>query len=115
MQTETTQTEQTITIEDFKEYSAIIREIMHTTWFITDTTKILDEADEWFDGTTGNPTPYYGDMLRQLIRTACGKQMSLIERLELMTSIRPDLTGGKLNVLDLPQYPKKVSEAFSNA
>ena len=115
MQTETTQTTPPVTIEDFKEYSAIIREIMHTAWFITDTTKILDEADEWFDGTTGNPTPYYGDMLRQLIRTACGKQMSLIERLEDMTSIRPDLTAGKLNVLDLPQYPKKVSEAFSNA
>lgn len=115
MQTETTQTEQHVTIEDFKEYSAIIREIMHTAWFITDTTKILDEADDWFDGATGNPTPYYGDMLRQLIRTACGKQMSLIERLEDMTSIKPDLTAGKLNVLDLPQYPKKVSEAFSNA
>ena len=115
MQTEITQTTQNVTIEDFAEYSAIVREIMHATWFITDTTKILDEAEDWFDGATGNPTPYYGDMLRQLIRTACGKQMSLIERLEELTSVRPDLTGGKLAVLDLPEYPKKVSEATSNA
>lgn len=115
MQTEADKTVQAVTIEDFKEYSAIVREIMHTAWFITDTTKILDEADEWFDGNIGNPTPYYGDMLRQLIRTACGKQMSLIERLENLTSVKPDLTAGKLAVLDLPQYPKKVSEASSVA
>jgi hypothetical protein len=115
MQANAAPTVQAVTIEDFAEYSAIVREIMHTAWFITDTTKILDEADEWFDGATGNPTPYYGDMLRQLIRTACGKQMSLIERLEGITSIRPDLTAGKLAVLDLPAYPKKISEAFSNA
>lgn len=110
-----TATEGTVTIEDFAEYSAIIREIMHTTWFITDTTKILDEAGEWFDGNIGNPTPYYGDMLRQLIRTACGKQMALIERLETITSIPPNLTAGKLAVLDLPAYPQKISVAKSVA
>jgi|GEM_PF-1485152 len=54
-------------------------------------------------------------MLRQLIRTACGKQISLIERLEEVTSIRPDLTAGKLAVLDLPKYNEKVSEAKSIA
>lgn len=115
MQTESEKTVQAVTIEDFKEYSAIVREIMHTAWFITDTTKVLDEADEWFNGEIGNPTPYYGEMLRQLIRTACGKQMSLIERLEDLTSVRPDLTAGKLSVLDLPPFSKKVSEAKSNA
>lgn len=115
MQANPAPTVQAVTIEDFAEYSAIVREIMHTTWFITDTTKILDKADDWFDGTTGNPTPYYGDLLRQLIRTACGKQISLIERLEELTSVRPDLKAGKLNVLDLPEYPHKVSEAVSNA
>ncbi len=104
------------TIEDFKEYSAVVREILHATWFISDTTKILDEADDWFDGTKGNPTPYYGDMLRQLIRTACGKQAALIERLESLTSIRPDLTEGerKLYVLDYPKGDTKVCDAFTN-
>jgi hypothetical protein len=115
MQPETTPAAQAVTIEDFAEYSAVVREILHATWFITDTAKVLDEADGWFDGSIGNPTPYYGDMLRQLIRTACGKQMSLIERLEDLTSIRPDLTSGKLSVLDLPKYPEKVATATSNA
>lgn len=102
-----TATNELVTIEDFAEYSAIIREFMHTTWFIADTTKILDEADEWFDGKTGNPTPYYANQLRQLIRTATRKQMSLIERLEGLTSTTPDLTNSDLAVLDLPEYPKK--------
>lgn len=102
---------ETAVISDFKEYSAIIRELMKTAWFIGDTSTVLDKADnEDWDGTIGNPTPYYANQLRQLIRTATDKQLALIERLEHLTNIEPDLRGGELSVLDLPEYPKKISE-----
>lgn len=102
---------ETAVISDFKEYSAIVREIMQTAWFICDTSKTLDKADneEW-DGTIENPTPYYAKQLRQLICTAINKQLALVERLEDLTNIKPDLSGKLLSVLDLPEYPKKISE-----
>lgn len=107
---------ETAVISDFKEYSAIIREIMQTAWFINDTSTILDRADhEDWDGKIGNPTPYYANQLRELIRTATDKQLALIERLEHLTNRRPDLSGRSLSVLDLPEYPQKISETYQNA
>lgn len=104
-----------VEVTDFAEYSAVIQEIMQTTWFIADTSIILDEAEEWCDGMNGNPTPFYPVQLRQLIRTATNKQMSLIERLEHLTTVRPELSGPSLDVLDMPDHPKKISDRTRKA
>lgn len=99
-----------VEITDFAEYGAVLREILHATWFISDTSRVLDSAEHQED-----TSPFYPVQLRQLIRAATGKQMSLIERLEEPTTVRPNLSDEALAVLDLPPYPEKISKAKSRA
>jgi hypothetical protein len=98
-----------VAITDFKEYSAIIRELQITASFVHDTMDILRDSNR-FDGTIGTPTPYYAIQMNGLVQKAVNKQLSLLERLEDLTSVSPDQFHSTLGVVDMPKANQKLSE-----
>ena len=99
----------TVVITDFKEYSAIIRELQITASFVHDTMDILRDSHR-FDGTIGTPTPYYATQMNGLVQKAVNKQLSLMERLEDLTSVSPEQFHSTLGVVDMPTTNQKLSE-----
>ena len=98
-----------ISITDFKEYSAIIAELQITASFIHDTMDILRDSHR-FDGTIGTPTPYYATQLNGLVQKAANKQLSLLERLEDLTSASPEQFHSTLGAVDMPKTNQKLRE-----
>ncbi|MDQ2076078.1 hypothetical protein [Marinimicrobium sp. ABcell2] len=104
------QQETLISMKDLDRFSVIVSEIMQTATFIADTATLLEGSEGW-DGSIGNLTPFYATQLKQLVRDAANKQLSLLELLEDLTTAPINNSLPLLDVLQQPKVSFPSSEA----
>jgi len=92
----------TATISDLRGYGAALQEVVQAASFIADTATLIEGHNEW-DGTAGNPSPYYLTQLVQLVRQAANKQLSVLEIMEGLVSEPVPNDVPLLDVMALPQ------------